>query len=78
MDLETELKSILVEQLAVDESAVVPQARLGDNLGADSLMLMAITELLCERYKVALVPDEVFEIPDFAGLVALVRSRLPG
>ncbi|MBI5526212.1 MAG: acyl carrier protein [Deltaproteobacteria bacterium] len=77
MALEDELKAIIVEQLAVDEAAVVPNARLQDDLGADSLMLMALAELLAARYKISIEPDEVFDVPDVAGLVELVRSKLP-
>ena len=77
MELEAELKQIIVEQLAVDEAAVVPHARLQDDLGADSLMLMALSEILATRYKVTIEPDEVIDVPDVAGLYALVRSKLP-
>ena len=40
MDLFAEIKEIIVKELALDEEAVIPEAHLQDDLGADSLALL--------------------------------------
>ncbi len=77
MELEPVVKDIIVEQLAVDPATVVPQARLQDDLGADSLMLMGLAEQLGARFKITIEPDEIFDTHDVAGLFVLIRSKLP-
>jgi acyl carrier protein len=39
MSLEAKLKELIVQQLGVSESEVVPEAKFIDDLGADSLAL---------------------------------------
>ena len=50
MDIFSEIKKILVKQLALDEEEVVAEAHLQDGLGADSLGLLNLTEALSEFY----------------------------
>ena len=40
-EIETRVKKVLAEQLAVDEAQVVPDARFQEDLNADSLDLVA-------------------------------------
>lgn len=51
---------ILVEQLGVQESQLTPEARLKEDLGADSLALVEITMALEERFGIS-IPDEEWE-----------------
>lgn len=52
--------AILVEQLAVQESQLTPDARLEEDLGADSLDKVEIIMNVEERFSIS-VPDEVAE-----------------
>jgi len=51
---------ILAEQLGVPEAQLTPDARLEQDLGADSLTLVEITLALEERFNLS-IPDEEWE-----------------
>jgi acyl carrier protein len=51
---------ILVEQLGTQREQLTPEARLQEDLGADSLTIAEITLALEEQFHLA-IPDEVWE-----------------
>jgi len=51
---------ILVEQLGVEESQLTPEARLEEDLGADSLEIVEIIMALEEQFQIS-IPDEASE-----------------
>jgi len=55
------IKKIVVDQLGVEESEVVPTASFVDDLGADSLDLVELIMSLEEEFG---KPDQKVEIPD--------------
>ena len=55
------IKKIVVEQLGVEESEVVPSATFVDDLGADSLDLVELIMSLEEEFSSA---NQKLEIPD--------------
>jgi acyl carrier protein len=55
------IKPIVVEQLGVDESEVVPSASFVEDLGADSLDLVELVMSLEEEFS---TPSRKIEIPD--------------
>jgi acyl carrier protein len=55
-DLE-KVKKMIVEQLGVHESKVVPEAKFIDDLGADSLDIVELVMALEEEYGIE-IPDE--------------------
>jgi acyl carrier protein len=55
------IKKIVVEQLGVEDSEVVPTASFVDDLGADSLDLVELIMSLEEEFG---KPDQKVEIPD--------------
>jgi acyl carrier protein len=57
------IRAIVVEQLDVEESDVVPTASFVEDLGADSLDLVELIMSLEEAFS---TPDNKIEIPDEA------------
>jgi acyl carrier protein len=57
------IKAIVVEQLGVEESDVMPTASFVEDLGADSLDLVELIMSLEEAFS---TPDNKVEIPDEA------------
>ena len=55
------VKKVVVEQLGVEESEVIPTASLMDDLGADSLDLVELVMALEEEFS---NPGQKIEIPD--------------
>jgi acyl carrier protein len=76
MEIFSEIKEILVKELALDEEAVVPEAHLQDDLGADSLALLNLTELIGKRYDIGITGDDLVEINSVSELVQLIESRI--
>ena len=59
--IEERVKNIVVEQLGVDESEVVPSARFVNDLGADSLDLVELIMSIEEGFS---TPEQKITIPD--------------
>ena len=57
MDIEEQVKNIVVEQLGVSVGEVVPEASFVDDLGADSLDLVELVMVLEEEFGKE-IPDE--------------------
>lgn len=54
------LKSILSEQLDIDENSITPDSLLVEDLGADSLDAIDIVMSVEDEFKIE-VPDEIIE-----------------
>jgi acyl carrier protein len=76
MEIFSVIKTMLVKELALDDEAVVPEAHLQDDLGADSLALLNLTELIEKHYAIGLTPDDLVEIGKVSELVHLIESRI--
>ncbi len=59
-DIETRVKSVVVEQLGVDEAEVTNAASFVDDLGADSLDTVELVMALEEEFETE-IPDEEAE-----------------
>jgi acyl carrier protein len=76
MEIFSVIKEMLVKELALDDEAVVPEAHLQDDLGADSLALLNLTELIGKHYDIGITGDDLVEINNVGELVALIESRI--
>jgi acyl carrier protein len=72
------LFDILVEQLGVEKSQLTPEARIQEDLGADSLTLIEINMAIEEQFDVE-IPDEVAEkistVGDLFGALGELMGR---
>ena len=59
-DIETRIKSVVVEQLGIEESEVTNAASFVDDLGADSLDTVELVMALEEEFETE-IPDEEAE-----------------
>jgi acyl carrier protein len=57
MAIAEKVKKMIVEQLGVNESEVVPEAKFIDDLGADSLDIVELVMALEDEYSIE-IPDE--------------------
>jgi acyl carrier protein len=76
MDLFNEIKEIIVKELALDEAAVVSEAHLQEDLGADSLALLNLTEIIGKRYGIEIMGDDLVEIENVGELINVVESKI--
>lgn len=77
MDLYSEIKEMIIKAVAAEDEAVVPEAHLQDDLGADSLALLNLAEAIGERYGVEIEGDDLVDLDNVGELVKLVESRIP-
>ena len=76
MDIFSEIKTVIVKEFAVDDEAVTPEAHLQDDLGADSLALLNLTEIIGKRYDIEITGDDLVEVNSVSELVELIESRI--
>jgi acyl carrier protein len=74
-EVESVVREIVVEQLAVDAGSVSLSARFEADLGADSLDLIEIVMGLEERFGILLPEDSFCGLSDVADAVKLVLTR---
>jgi len=60
MDIEAQVKEIIVDQLGVDEAQVKPEASFIDDLGADSLDTVELVMAFEDKFDIE-IPDEAAE-----------------
>ena len=67
--------SIIIEQLSVEESSLVPEANLLDDLGADSLDVVELVMALEEEFGIEIPDDDVENIRTIKDVVDYVVAR---
>ena len=76
MTLKSEMSEMIAEACLLDADAVVDDAHLQDDLGADSLMLVELAEAISGKYSIALEADELVDVANVGELITLVEGRL--
>jgi acyl carrier protein len=77
-DVEARVRKVLAEQLAVDETQVVPDARFAEDLNADSLDLVEAVLALEEEWNIEIPEEEMDGVKTVGQAVDLVVSKLGG
>jgi acyl carrier protein len=75
-EIETRVRKVLAEQLAVDEEQVVPDARFAEDLNADSLDLVEAVLALEEEWNIEIPEEEMDGVRTVGQAVDLVASKL--
>ena len=75
-EIETRVKKVLAEQLAVDEAQVVPDARFAEDLNADSLDLVEAVLALEEEWSIEIPEEEMEPVKTVGQAVDLVATKL--
>ena len=69
------VRDIVVEQLGVDESAVVPEASFIDDLGADSLDIVELIMALEEEFDIEIPDGEAENIKVVSDVVNYIKAN---
>ena len=79
MDSKTseQLRNVVAEQLGLDRSEIVPEARILDDLGADSLDIVELVMALEERFDIEVPDADVEMLQTIGDVVAYVEKKQP-
>jgi acyl carrier protein len=76
MSLEAKLKELIVQQLGVSESEVVPGAKFVDDLGADSLDLVELVMALEDEYGIEIPDEDAEKIVTVGDALKYIQERV--
>lgn len=68
------MKKLILDQLEVDESEIVPEARFIDDLGADSLDIVELVMAIEEEFELEIPDDHAERIATVADAVAYIKE----
>jgi acyl carrier protein len=74
--IEERVKDIVVEQLGVKPEQVTPEARILDDLGADSLDAVELTMAAEEEFHLEIPEEDAEKIKTVGDMVQYVQKRL--
>ena len=70
------VKSVIVEQLGVDEAEVTMEANFSDDLGVDSLEIFEIVMSLEEAFEIEIPNEDIENIKDVKGIVKYIEVKV--
>ncbi|MDD6237235.1 MAG: acyl carrier protein [Clostridiales bacterium] len=70
------VKSILIDQLDVEEEKVTPEASITDDLGADSLDIVDLVMSLEEEFDLEIPDDQVENIKTVGDIVKYIEDNI--
>jgi acyl carrier protein len=76
MSLEAKMKELIVQQLGVSESEVVPGAKFVDDLGADSLDLVELVMALEDEYGIEISDEDAEKIVTVGDALKYIQERV--
>lgn len=76
MDIDNEIQKTTAAELKIEEDMVVADAHIQDDLGADSLALMNLAEVISNKYGIDVKGDDLVDLNNFGELVELVKARI--
>lgn len=76
MDIEAQVKEIIVEQLGVDEAQVAAEASFIDDLGADSLDTVELVMAFEEKFDIEIPDEDAEKMRTVGDAVEYLNSKL--
>lgn len=74
--IEARIRAVIIDSLGVDEDKVTPDARIIDDLGADSIDMAQLVIDLEDTFTVEITDDEWTEVKTVADAVKVVSQHM--
>ena len=74
-DIESKLKAIFKKVLDINESAIVPDAKLTESLGIDSTEMVEISVVIKKELGIALKDNELKKTHSFNDIVGILKTK---
>lgn len=74
-EIEGAVREFLVDELEIDGEKIVPEARLKDDLGIDSLEVVDVVVFVEERFGFRMKPEDFRDIATFADFCDYIEKR---
>ena len=75
MSIAEKVKTIIIEQLGVEEDEVTNEASFVDNLGADSLDIVELVMALEEEFELEIPDEDAEQIRTVGEAIAYIQNR---
>lgn len=76
MSIEEKVKSIIINQLGVDEGEITPEASFIDDLGADSLDTVELVMAFEDTFKIDIPDEDAEKIVRVKDAIDYLKSRV--
>ncbi len=76
MDIFETVKSVVAEQLGIDESEITMDSSFNDDLEADSLDIVELMMALEDEFKVEISDDDAGKISTIGDVVEYIKDRI--
>jgi acyl carrier protein len=74
--IEDKVKEIIVEQLNVDPSQVVPEASFIDDLGADSLDTVELVMAFEEHFEIEIPDEDAEKVTTVGSVIEYLKEKI--
>lgn len=76
MDIFETVKSVVAEQLGIDESEITMESSFNDDLEADSLDIVELMMALEDEFKIEISDDDAGKISTIGDVVEYIKDRV--
>ncbi|MGB4338364.1 MAG: acyl carrier protein [Bacillota bacterium] len=73
-----ELRSLIADQLGIDEDQITPDSKFVADLGADSLAMVEMVMAIEDKFGVRISQQEIKDLASVGDALNLLKARLGG
>lgn len=76
IEIEQKVKDFLVQEFELEESIIVPEAKLREDLGIDSLDFVDIVVIVDRTFGFRIVPEELKDVVTLGDFYSYIESKV--
>ena len=77
-EIEEEVRNFLIEELEIDEDKILPDAKLKEDMGIDSLDFVDIVVIVDKNFGFKIKPEEMQGVDTFSKFCDYIERRVNG